>query len=82
LADLQSRPALEAPRIQGELQKRDIDIAQSTVAKCVERRRGPPFQGRKAFLRHHSPDIAAIELLDVPSTSGEQVRDAKMVTTG
>ena len=53
--------------------KRDIDIARSTVAKCVERRRGPPLQGRKTFLGDHSADIAAIELFDVPSTFGEQL---------
>jgi len=78
----QSRPALEAPRIHGELHKRDIDIAQSSVAKCAERRRGSPLQRRKTFLRHRSPTLAAIELFDVPSTFGEQLRDAKLGTTG
>jgi hypothetical protein len=34
-----------APRIRGELLKLGIDIAQSTVAKYMPRRRGPPSPG-------------------------------------
>src|SRR6266446_6521660 len=56
-----------APRIHGELLKLGIEIAQSTVAKYIVRRRRPPSQGWKTFLRNHAPDIAAIDLFVVPT---------------
>jgi hypothetical protein len=31
------------------------------------KRRGPPSQGWKIFLRNHAPDIAAIDLFVVPT---------------
>ncbi|HUK09483.1 MAG TPA: hypothetical protein VLX09_16535, partial [Stellaceae bacterium] len=43
-----------APRIHGELLMLGIEIAQSTVAKYMERRHGPPSQGWKTFLRNHA----------------------------
>ena len=43
-----------APRIHGELLKLGIDIAQSTVANYMLRRRGPPSPGWRAFLRNHT----------------------------
>ena len=45
--------------------KLGIEIAQSTVAKYLVRRRGPPSQGWKTFIRNHAPDIAAIDLFVV-----------------
>jgi transposase InsO family protein len=60
-------PLWGAPRVHGELLKLGIEIAQSTVAKYIERRRGPPSQGWKTFLRNHAPDIAAIDLFVVPT---------------
>jgi hypothetical protein len=60
-------PLWGAPRIHGELLKLGIEIAQSTVAKYIVRRRGPPSQGWKTFLRNHAPDIAAIDLFVVPT---------------
>jgi hypothetical protein len=38
-------PLWGAPRIHGEMLKLGIEIAQSTVAKYMVRRRGPPSQG-------------------------------------
>jgi hypothetical protein len=58
-------PLWGAPRIHGELLKLGIDVAQSTVAKYMVRRRGPPSQSWKTFLRNHAPDIAAIDLFVV-----------------
>jgi len=55
------------PRIHGELLKLGIEIAQSSVAKYMERRRGPPSQGWKTFLRNHAPHIAAVDLFVVPT---------------
>ena len=62
-------PLWGAPRIHGELLKLGIDIAQSTVAKYMSRRRGPPSPGWRAFLRNHAAHIAAIDLF-VVSTIG------------
>src|ERR1700674_707299 len=56
-----------APRIHGELLKLGFSVAQSTVAKYMVKRRGPPSQGWKTFLRNHAPDIAAMDLFVVPT---------------
>ena len=66
-ADEPGEPALGAPRIHGELLKLGFDVAQSTVAKYMARRRGPPSQGWKTFLRNHAGDIAAMDLFVVPT---------------
>ena len=60
-------PLWGAPRIHGELLKLGLEIAQSSVAKYIERRRGPPSQGWKTFLRNHAPHIAAVDLFVVPT---------------
>jgi hypothetical protein len=60
-------PLWGAPRLHGELLKLGIEIAQSTVAKYMVRRRGPPSQSWKTFLRNHSPHIAAIDMFVVPT---------------
>src|ERR1700730_4861297 len=60
-----------APRIHGELLKLGFSVAQSTVAKYMVKRRGPPSQGWKAFLRNHAPDIAAMDLFVVPTIGFE-----------
>ena len=54
-----------APRIHGELLKLGFRVAQSTVAKYMVKRRGPPSQGWRTFLRNHAPDIAAMDLFVV-----------------
>jgi transposase InsO family protein len=56
-----------APRIHGELLKLGFSVAQSTVAKYMVKRRAPPSQGWKTFLRNHAPDIAAMDLFAVPT---------------
>lgn len=43
--------------------------AQSSVAKYMVKRRGPPGQGWRMFLRNHAPDIAAMNLFIVPTIS-------------
>jgi hypothetical protein len=60
-------PLWGAPRIHGELLKLGFEVAQSSVAKYVVKRRGPPSQGWKIFLRNHTPDIAAMDLFIVPT---------------
>ncbi len=56
-----------APRIHGELLKLGFEVAQSSVAKYMIKRRGPPSQGWRTFLRNHAPDIAAMDLFIVPT---------------
>ena len=60
-------PLWGAPRIHGELLKLGFEIAQSSVAKYMVKRRGPPSQGWRTFLRNHAPDIAAMDLFTVPT---------------
>src|SRR6202047_3470753 len=60
-------PLWGAPRIRGELLKRGFEVAQSSVAKYMIKRRGPPSQGWRTFLRNHAPEIAALDLFVVPT---------------
>jgi hypothetical protein len=60
-------PLWGAPRIHGELLKLGFEVAQSTVAKYMAKRWGPPSQGWRTFLRNHAPDIAAMDLFVVPT---------------
>ena len=63
----QANPLWGAPRIHGELLKLGFEVAQSTVAKYMVRRRGPPSQGWKTFLRNHGPDIGSVDMFVVPT---------------
>jgi hypothetical protein len=64
-----ANPLWGAPRIHGELLKIGIEIGQTSVAKYMVRRRGPPSQGWKTFLRNHANGIAAMDLFVVPTIS-------------
>ena len=64
-----ANPLWGAPRIHGELVKLGIDIGQTSVAKYMDRRRGPPSQGWKTFLHNHADGIAAMDLFVVPTIS-------------
>jgi hypothetical protein len=60
-------PLWGAPRIHGELLKLGFEVAQSSVAKYMVKRRGPPSPGWRTFLHNHAPDIAAMDLFVVPT---------------
>src|SRR6476620_819043 len=60
-------PLWGAPRIHGELLKLGFEVAQSSVAKYMVKRCGPPSPGWRTFLRSHAPDIAAIDLFIAPT---------------
>src|SRR5262245_3123733 len=60
-------PLWGAPRIHGELLKLGFDVAQSSVAKYMVKRRGPASQGWRTFLHNHAPDTAAMDLFVVPT---------------
>ena len=64
-----ANPLWGAPRIHGELLKLGINVGQTSVAKYMARRRGPPSQGWKTFLRNHADGIAAMDLFVVPTVS-------------
>jgi hypothetical protein len=66
-------PLWGAPRIHGELLKLGFDVAQSTVSKYILRRRGPPSQGWKTFLRNHADGIASVDFLIVPTLAFERL---------
>ena len=63
-------PLWGAPRIHGELLKLGFEVAQSSVAKYMVKRRGPPSQGWLTFLRNHGPDSYARYHNDVFVTQG------------
>jgi hypothetical protein len=60
-------PLWVAPRIRGELLKLGFEVAQSSVAKYMVKRRAPPSQGWRTFLHNHAPDVAAMNLFIVPT---------------
>ena len=60
-------PLWGAPRIHGELLKLGFEVAQSSVAKYMVKRRGPPSQGWRTYLHNHAPDIAAMDPFVVPT---------------
>src|SRR5260370_39372672 len=64
-----ANPLWGAPRIHGELLKLGIDVGQTSVAKYMGKRRGPPSQGWKTVLHNHADGIAAIAFFAVPTIS-------------
>ena len=66
-------PLWGAPRIHGELLKLGFELAKSTVSKYMIRRRRPPSQSWRTFLRNHAEAIAAIDLCLVPTARFESL---------
>ena len=64
-----ANPLWGALRIHGEPLKLGIDVGQTSVAKYMPRRRGPPSQGWKTFLLNHADGITAMDLFVVPTVS-------------
>src|SRR5246500_2107062 len=62
-------PLWGTPRIHGELLMLGIDVAESTVSRYMVRRRRPPSQGWKTFLRNHIEGIASLDLFVVRTIS-------------
>ena len=65
----QDNPLWGAPRVHGELLMLGIEVSQSTVAKFMIRRRGPPSQSWRTFLRNQAPELACIDLFTVPTVT-------------
>jgi hypothetical protein len=60
-----ANPLWGAPRMHGELLKLGIDVGQTSATKYMARRRRPPSQGWRTFLRNH----VAMDLFVVPTIS-------------
>ena len=58
-----------APRMHGELLKLGYDVCESTIAKYMIRRPGPPSQTWKTFIRNHRTEIVAIDFFTVPTVT-------------
>ncbi|HEV8319523.1 MAG TPA: integrase core domain-containing protein, partial [Vicinamibacterales bacterium] len=65
----EANPLWGAPRIHGELLKVGIDISQATVAKYIVRRRQPPSQTWRTFLRNHIGQLVAADFFVVPTAT-------------
>jgi putative transposase len=65
----QANPLWGAPRIHGELLKLGIEVAQSTVAKCLRRARKPPSQTWRTFLTNHLEQMASLDFFVVPTAT-------------
>jgi transposase InsO family protein len=62
-------PLWGTPRIHAELLMLGIKVAESTVGRYIVRRRHPPSQGCKTFLRNHAAGIVSIDLFVVRTIS-------------
>src|ERR1700737_3806252 len=56
-------------RVGGELLMLGIKVAESTVGRYMVRRRRPPSQGWRTFLRNHAAGIASLDLFVVRTIS-------------
>jgi hypothetical protein len=65
---IMENPLWGAPRIHEELLKVGFEVAQSSFAKYMVKRRGPLSHGWRTFLRNHASDIAAMDLFVVLTT--------------
>ncbi len=65
----QENPLWGAPRVHGELLRLAIQVSQATVSRYMIRRRGPPSQSWRAFLRNQAPDLACIDFFIVPTVT-------------
>jgi hypothetical protein len=66
----EANPLWGAPRLHGELLKLGIAVSQASVAKYMIRRRRPPSQTWRAFLRNHVSQMMAADFLVVPTATG------------
>jgi len=64
-----ANPLWGAPRIHCKLLKLGIDIGQTSVAKYMAQRRGPPSQGGGHSCAIMRTEFAAIDLFVVPTVS-------------
>jgi Integrase core domain len=64
-----ANPLWGAPRIHGELLKLGVTVSQATVSKYMLRRRRPPSQAWRTFLKNHTKDVIALDFFTVPTAT-------------
>jgi hypothetical protein len=64
-----ANPLWGAPRIHGELQKLGLTVSQTTVAKYLGPRDGPPSPTWRTFLTNHVFQLASIDFFTVPTAT-------------
>jgi len=62
-------PTWGAPRIHGELLKLGFEVSEATVSRYMPRRRTPPSQSWRSFLRNHALDLVSIDFFVVPTAT-------------
>jgi transposase InsO family protein len=62
-------PTWGAPRIHGELLKLGFEVGEATVSRYMPRRRTPPSQSWRSFLRNHALDLVSIDFFVVPTVT-------------
>lgn len=65
-----ANPLWGAPRIHGELMTLGLAVAERTIARLLPRRRRPPSQTWRTFLRNHVASLVAIDFFTVPTLTG------------
>jgi transposase InsO family protein len=62
-------PTWGAPRIHGELLKLGFELGEATVSRYMPRRRKPPSQSWRAFVRNHTRELVSIDFFVVPTAT-------------
>jgi hypothetical protein len=62
-------PTWGAPRVHGELLMLGFEVGEATVSRYMPRRRKPPSQTWRAFLRNHTQDLVSIDFFVVPTAT-------------
>src|SRR5271165_4677250 len=62
-----ANPGWGAPRIHGELLKLGFELSQATVANDLIRRRRPPSQNWRTFLKNHMHSLVSADFFLVPT---------------
>ena len=65
-----ANPLWGAPRIHGELLKLGFDVSERTVSRLMPRRRKPPSQSWRTFLKNHLGSTVAVDFFAVPTLTG------------
>ena len=60
-------PLWGAPRIHGELLKLGLDVGETSVGKYMGRRRQPPSQTWRTFLKNHIATMVSVDFFTVPT---------------
>ena len=65
-----ANPLWGAPRSHGELLKLGIDVSEPTASRLLRRRRRPPSQSWRTFLRNHLTSLVSMDFFTVPTLTG------------